>query len=144
LIKKLTKISLRESLQLAEAILTSAIVRFLIFFIPLKKFAAALGKLSAEHQLQRGKGSNHAKEIRLKKAIQRTSIIVPWRFMCYEQAFTAKIMMRRRNMNSWLHFGVHKDPLTGELIAHAWLKSNHNIITGAAGSLLVKTIAVFK
>lgn len=63
-------------------------------------------------------------------AVTRASRYSPWRAKCFEQALAALLMLRRRRLQCIIYFGVDKKNNNGELIAHAWLSSNGQIITG--------------
>jgi hypothetical protein len=45
---------------------------------------------------------------------------VPWRTVCFQNGMAAQIMLRRRGINSILHYGVAKDTEEG-LKAHVWV-----------------------
>jgi len=141
IIGKILKLSHTDYLYLLEAIFTSGVVRFVILFVPMKKFASYLGKRTnckTENDL-----SLPLKALKIKNALIRASRVVPWRFMCYEQAFTGKIMLRRRNIKTKLYFGVRKDG-ADSITAHAWLEAGSRIVTGAFGHQSYQVIAVFE
>ena len=54
---------------------------------------------------------------------------VPFRAVCLPQAIAAKAMLRRRGINSVLHFGVAKRS-DQSLDAHAWLDAAGIAVTG--------------
>ena len=65
---------------------------------------------------------------RVRWAIERTAAALPWKPVCLPQAVAAKLMLRRRGIDSTLYMGL--DPLTYD--AHAWLRVGTDIVTGAA------------
>ena len=54
---------------------------------------------------------------------------MPWTNKCLEQAFAAKMMLRRRGLSNTLYLAVARD-ITLE--AHAWVRSGSVCVTGQA------------
>lgn len=140
MLKKVSSTPLHVYIDVFECIFTSAIVRLVIYFLPLKKFAAHLGTEVKKEELP----PSAASSINVANAVSRSARVIPWRFKCYEQAFTAKVMLRRRKIGTLLFFGVRKDPVTRNIEAHAWLKAADRIVTGAKGSKSFEIIAIFE
>jgi hypothetical protein len=59
--------------------------------------------------------------IEIKEAIQRSSLLVPWKNKCLVQSLAAKRMLNRRKFISSLSLGASLDG--GVMTAHAWLIS---------------------
>lgn len=66
------------------------------------------------------------------QAIQIMSRYTFWESQCLVQAIAAMKMLEKRQIESTLYLGTARDE-TGELIAHAWLRSGPYYITGAEG-----------
>jgi hypothetical protein len=124
--KQLHKITVTEWRLFIEGVVLSAYCRFLIYFIPLRKFAGFMGQCGKESDFT---PQNLRDVSQVKKTIARVSRRVPWRCRCYEQAFTGKLMLNRRKIPSTIYFGVAKDE-NNELKAHAWLRCGDLILTG--------------
>lgn len=72
-------------------------------------------------------------------AIRRSSTRSFCRTKCLEQAIAGKIMLNRRGIKCNIYLGVaSKDISKKELLAHAWLKSGEQTVTGG------KDISEFK
>ena len=141
-LKKIFTTSFSDYLFLVEAIITSGIIRFIILFIPMRKFASFLGEQDKSSPTDNI--AAHASKIeKIRLAVARTSRVTPWRCMCYEQAFTAKILLQRRNIPSTLYFGVRKNSSENKIDAHAWLRTGNRIITGKKNMHTFKEIARF-
>ena len=64
-------------------------------------------------------------------AVRRMAAHAPFKALCLQQALAAKMMLRRRGIQSALHFGVNRDNLPGaSLEAHAWLDVADAQVTG--------------
>src|SRR5690625_5131462 len=69
---------------------------------------------------------------RISEAIHLVSRHTFWESACLVQAIAAMKMLEKRQIESTLYLGTAKDE-TGEMIAHAWLRSGPFYITGNAG-----------
>lgn len=89
-----------------------------------------LGKTGKKHP--NGDFNNNDDKVlqKISVAILRGSKYSLWRSKCFEQALAAKTMVRRRHFESTIYFGVYKNPADEKLMAHAWLISNDEIVTG--------------
>ena len=139
-LQRLHQLSWREWTFFTEAFFLSAYCRFLIHFVPLKKFATSMGEYGKESEPSKLKNSQELQTI--SAAIIRISRRVPWRCLCYEQAFIGKLMLNRRKIPATIYFGVANSE-GNELMAHAWLRCGDTIITGKAGMGKFTTVAWF-
>lgn len=112
----------------AEAVITSAYVKFTLLFLPFRKVAGWLGTPRQEvlHNDLAGK-SELIEKIRF--VVRLTDKYTPWPTECYTKSLTAKIMLRRRQLASTLFFGFRKDR-QGGLKGHAWLQCAGITVTG--------------
>jgi Transglutaminase-like superfamily len=77
------------------------------------------------------------------KAINRVASKLPFlQFSCLPKAMALKFWLRKYS-EIHLHFGVQKDD-TNQLIAHAWLTKNNQIILGDQPNIDYKSIWVWK
>lgn len=127
-ITKIFSISWYERCLLLEAFILTGIFRFAILFLSFNKIARLSGKYKEE-------SSSHVNDIEREKikkiswAVAKISIYTPWESKCLVKALTAQIMLSKRNISSTLYLGVAKDD-NNKLLAHAWLRSGAEIITG--------------
>lgn len=128
-IAKLFKLTWKDKLLLLEALLLTGVIRFAILFVPFNKLAKLAGKAKEESS-----GVISVKEERIAKKISWTVFVVsnrtPWESKCLVRALTAQIMLSTFKIGSTLYLGVARDEQK-KLIAHAWLRSGQNIVTGA-------------
>lgn len=117
-----------NKLLFAEALLTSAYVRFAFGFLPFKIVSAWMGKVNVEsevdlspRQLLQIKKTYHILKLCDKYAL--------WKTECYTLALTGKILLKRRNVPSTLYIGFKKSS-EGKYEGHAWLKTPCCIVTG--------------
>ena len=128
-IAKLFKLTWREKLLLVEALLLTGIIRFAILFIPFNKLARLAGKHKEESSAII-RDEDKAITRKISWVVFVVSNKTPWESKCLVRALTAQIMLSARKVSSTLYLGVARDE-EKKLIAHAWLRSGENIITGA-------------
>ena len=113
----------------AEAVYTSAMVKFSLLFLPFAKVAQWLGKRNPELSDTQISPEKRIYLTETLKALQLCDKYTPWPTECYTQALTAKILLKRRAINSTLYIGFKKGK-NNQFEGHAWLISHENIITG--------------
>lgn len=126
---KLLKLPWRDKLLLLEALVLTGIIRFAILFIPFNKLARIAGKYKEESS-QIISDEEKAITRKISWIVFVVSNRTPWESKCLVRALTAQIMLSTRKVSSTLYLGVARDE-EKKLIAHAWLRSGENIITGA-------------
>ena len=62
-------------------------------------------------------------------AVETASRVTPGEKTCLTQALVAQVLLTRRGYSSLLHIGVVKDE-NGELLAHAWVECQNEILVG--------------
>lgn len=148
LISKFFRKPFAEKRLLIEALLLTALTRFIIVSMPFKVLGRLIGKAHPvpENMMFEGykmicsSGVHQASpqetqsEIRnsvrsVAKAVQSVSKQVPWQATCLVQAATGKIMLNRRNLPASLFLGVNKHDLKN-MEPHAWLTSDSTVILG--------------
>jgi len=67
----------------------------------------------------------------------------PWRADCYPQAIVARFLLDLYRIPFTLSMGVKRDAETGEMEAHAWVRSGDVFVTGGDGDAEYNTIAMF-
>ena len=126
---------------LLEALIALAIARVAMALLPFRRIAAWLGIPGIESPT-----TVEAEEIRIAKdvgwAVSVLGPHVPWDGRCLAQALAATGMLRRRNLEGTLTFGVCGGQSVG-FEAHAWLRVGSCIITGSAGHERFRTCTTF-
>jgi len=126
---------------LAEAGGWLVAARLAVWFVPFRRLAAGLGDKmvespAAENEVQR------ATVAPIGWAVQGLGRRLPWMSQCLVQAVAATWMLQRRRIPSTLYFGLAKD-VSGQLEAHAWVRSGTQVLTGARGRDAFTVVATF-
>lgn len=111
-------------------LILSAIYRFLILLIPVKRLQRFMGILNEEST---GDVSNecYKEAVMISHAVNRLCKHTPWESRCLVRAMTAQHLLKRKHIPSTLYLGVGKDEES--LIAHAWLRCGEFYVTGGTG-----------
>ena len=141
LYSKIRHLSVRDWWLFFRAIYWTGIARILIVFVPLKRFSFLLG-IHMKESPETAADENMAILVSDALAIGRASRIVPWRCKCYEQAIAAKMILRGYCLQTTLYYGVTKDN-DKKLIAHAWVRCDHYIVTGRSGMKRFTVVGTF-
>lgn len=115
---------------LLEAYFYLAWARFLKL-IPFSKVAPSLGEQLKETTFELN-STNRKTLASISHAIHTMSTYTFWESECLVKAMAGMKMLQKRQIGSTLYLGTAKDE-TGNLIAHAWLRSGPFYITGAEG-----------
>ncbi|MGM0874203.1 MAG: lasso peptide biosynthesis B2 protein [Bacillota bacterium] len=99
--------------------------------IPFSKVAPTLGKHMEETTFEPFV-SNKKVLSSVSHAIHIMSRYTFWESQCLVKAIAAMKMLEKRQIESTLYLGTARDD-SGELIAHAWLRSGPYYITGSEG-----------
>ncbi|WP_085635209.1 lasso peptide biosynthesis B2 protein [Marivita geojedonensis] len=73
--------------------------------------------------------------MRVSSAVQRASMVVPFKAVCIEQTLATRLLLKRRGIPTTAYFGVHRDAekRTSDpdgFNAHAWLRAGERVIIG--------------
>jgi hypothetical protein len=85
--------------------------------------------LQGDERDRSAKPVNRAYARRVSVAMGRMASRVPWQATCLVQALAARRWLARRGIVSSMFVGVQKEPSL-EIVAHAWLISGGEVITG--------------
>lgn len=100
----------------------------LVKIFPFSKVAPFLGEQMEETGIILQ--SSHKEELaNISQALHIMSRYTFWESQCLVKAIAAMKMLEKRQIESTLYLGMAKDE-SGELIAHAWLRSGPFYITG--------------
>ena len=131
LLNKYFNISKLERINLNRIFFWLIYSLILVRLIPLKWFSRILGEFKKELNPELDE-NKLAIILMTKRNIRRCKRIIPWKVKCFEEAIAAKKVLEKQNIKSTLYLGVNKDK-DKNLVAHAWLKTGENFITGRQG-----------
>ena len=143
-LKALWHLSWEEWRLLAEAGVFLVAVRLALWFVPFRRLATRFGKAmevspTTETEVQR------AVVLPIGWAVQVLGERLPWMSQCLVQALAATWMLQRRRIPSTLYFGLAKDSSgqLKDLLAHAWVRSGTQVLTGERGRDGFTVVATF-
>lgn len=119
-----------------EAALCLAVARLWLLVFPFRKVARHLGKFAGPTGAlapagRQERSADAALTHAIGQAVGRMARNVPFRAVCLQQAVAGKMMLRRRGIESALHFGVAIARAPGDKMeAHAWLDAGSTRVTG--------------
>jgi hypothetical protein len=115
----------------AETILTLAVARFLIKFVPFRYWRWTLGVFDeascsdvATDELERARARSVGRWVR------RTARKMPFEAVCLPQAMACRWMLLRRGLSSKLFLGTRRDAGTEDTAFHAWIMHGDLCLTG--------------
>lgn len=139
--RRRARLSFAEWGALIEAALCLALVRAAILAVRFPSLSRHLGARMRESTHDDDEAKRPVLR-RIRWAIGAVSRRAPWRCMCLEQAIAAKLMLRRRGIESTLYLGVARHE--GETIqAHAWLRSGSVYVVGGETRSLYTIVSTF-
>ena len=140
-LRKFLRLSSFDCRLFVEAAIWLGIARLAVLVVPFRRIAPFLGRHMAESP--QTTESEH-KEIaeRISWVVQTASRHMPWECKCLTQAIAGKGMFKRRGLRTTLYLGVAKDG-DENLKAHAWLRSDDIIVTGARGMDQCAVVSTF-
>ncbi|MDQ0859297.1 hypothetical protein QFZ72_002776 [Bacillus sp. V2I10] len=126
----LHSMDLKTKLLLAESFFYLGLGRYLKS-IPFSKVAPSLGQ-HMEETAYETINFNKKTIASVSQAINIMSKYTFWESQCLVKAIAAMKMLEKRNIESTLYLGTARDE-SGELVAHAWLRSGPYFVTGSEG-----------
>ena len=118
---------------LLEAITLLAAARFLIEFVPLRRWR---GMVQEHGHTPSDKSAEALTERQVSLAqttglwVKRATIKAPFEAVCLPQAMAARWMRKRRGIPSQLFVGARRNAETSALDLHAWLICGGEYVTG--------------
>lgn len=108
----------REKMLFLEALSLHLMVGLMLKFLPFKRIPGIFSS-------RRSAVSNQNLEVlgSIRIAIQRASLVSPWKNKCLVSSLAGRCMLRRRRIPSRVFLGMARSE-TGRLAAHAWLISD--------------------
>jgi hypothetical protein len=139
--QKLRKITFWDTVCFLEAAFLLLVAALLKTLLPMRWYARRLGELCA-NGVTAPVEVERERLIPVIKAVNRAVKYSPFKGKCLSQALCGLLMLRARKLPSDFYLGVNKDE-TGDVIAHAWLKSGKYFVTGQTGHRKYVVISVF-
>lgn len=131
-----------------EAVFWLALARIALLTMPFQRIARRLGafRSPADGRAAAASGRCLPEQVTLAReigwAVTRAARHLPFKAVCLPQAMAAKMMLRRRHVESVLSFGVARDA-EGALQSHAWLWAVGVEVTGYPVAAQFAEIACF-
>jgi transglutaminase superfamily protein len=133
---------------LIEAVAWLLVARLSLIFVSFPRLARRLGTVvaPADARALQAKSDNKQGQARVAEevgwAVTRAARHVPFNAVCLPQAMAARIMLKRRGVDSVLHFGA-KIGQDKPIDAHAWLDAAGVEVTGYPVANTFAEIACF-
>jgi hypothetical protein len=135
LLLRFRQVDSRRRALLAEAVAYLLAARLALIFIPFPRLARRLGTFVPPTDARAAQAATGAlpDQTQLAEdigwAVTRAARYVPFRAVCLPQAMAARVMLKRRGVQSVMHFGAAKGT-DKPLDAHAWLDAAGVEVTG--------------
>jgi hypothetical protein len=135
LLRRFGQIDNRRRALLAEAVACLLAARLALIFIPFPRLAPRLGTFvpPTDPRALRARTQAVDDQARLAEdigwAVTRAARYLPFKAVCLPQAMAARVMLKRRRVESVMHFGAARGT-DKPLDAHAWLDAAGVEVTG--------------
>jgi hypothetical protein len=135
LLLRFQQIDNRRRALLPEAVAYLLAARLALIFIPFPRLAPRLGSFvpPTDGRVSEVRAPAPDETVQLAKAVgwavTRAARYVPFKAVCLPQAMAARVMLKRRGVQSVMHFGAAKGT-DKALDAHAWLDAAGVEVTG--------------
>jgi len=135
LLLRLGQVDNRRRALLAEAVAYLLAARLALIFVPFPRLARHLGTFvpptdARAFATRTGIAPDQAQLAEeIGWAVTRAARYVPFKAVCLPQAMAARVMLKRRGVQSVMHFGAAKGT-EKPLDAHAWLDAAGVQVTG--------------
>ncbi len=114
-----------------EAALYLGVAGGTVSWLPFRWFAGSLGRARAGSPGDQRPEPGPTQES-VAWAITLASRHVPWTSTCLMRAMAGQWMLRRRGVPGAVHLGLTRNEISGEWLAHAWLRSGGRVLLGGA------------
>jgi transglutaminase superfamily protein len=135
LLLRFRQVDNRRRALLAEAVAYLLAARLALIFVPFPRLARQLGTFVPPADARAAKAVTQTTPDQAQTAedigwaVTRAARYVPFKAVCLPQAMAARVMLRRRGVQSVMHFGAAKGK-DKPLDAHAWLDAAGVEVTG--------------
>ncbi|MGP4074911.1 lasso peptide biosynthesis B2 protein [Halobacillus sp. K22] len=108
---------------------------------PFSELAPSLGEYMKETGKEK-EATDRNTVAKVSQAIHIMSKYTLWESRCLVQALAAMKMLEKRGVEHTLYLGTAKED-SGEMVAHAWLRSGPYFVTGAKGMERFTVVSTF-
>ncbi|GGD47411.1 lasso peptide biosynthesis B2 protein [Erythrobacter arachoides] len=126
---------LKKKLFLAEVWLSLGYARFLIKFVPFRKWKATLGPINGERDSSSWpplSAEREAQAIAIGRSVDRiANRLTLFEAVCLPRAMAGRWALARRGIDSHIVIGSRRGTLEEGLLFHAWLMVGEHVLTGA-------------
>ena len=130
----------QDRLLLLEALTTLSLASLAIRFLPFRRVVAAVGRGRSNRTVAR-----EERDVVIRRVVWSLDACanrVPWRALCFQRGLAAHLMLRRRGLDSLLHYGVANAP-AGALRAHVWITQGGDFVVGGEEASAFTCLATF-
>lgn len=110
--------------------------------LPFSRVAPSLGERMKETEYVRCTEQELILLRKISIAVHAMSRVTWWESQCLVKGIAALKMLKRRGIPSTLYLGSGRDD-TGNMVAHAWLRSGSYIVTGSEGHERYAVVGMF-
>lgn len=130
-VKSLGRLSFFTLFWLPFVWLLLGLTRASILLLTFKRLSGMLGQSSDRFDFVPATSMGQTKRaIQIRKLINVAARNTPWVSNCFPTAIVARILLGIYGIPYALYFGLRRDVDTGALLAHAWVKSGDEWISG--------------
>lgn len=133
------RLSVRDWSLVAEAGLALTVASLAIAVVPFRRIARSLSRSALGDKP--GVDADAA-ALRARWAIEACAWRLPWKTVCFQKGLALHWMLRRRGVDSRLHYGVAQNAGLG-LRAHVWVSLSGEPVMGGDGADQFACLAVF-
>ena len=137
-LRRRARLGAGDLLLLAEGLATLVGASLAIRLMPFRRLAAAASRGDASPAA----APDDARMRKLRWAVEAWGRRVPWRSVCFQRGLAFHVMLRRRGIDSRLHYGVSPSGEAG-LSAHVWISVSGRIWLGGEEAPRFALLATF-
>ena len=128
-IRNFLKLSLYQKSLFIE-VFFSLLLAYILIQVRSQQWLTAQWGLLHQESPEELSQQEHRRLWQLTRLFHIFEVNLPERFNCRVHATAAKWMLNRRDFPSTVYVGFRKNPDTGNIEGHAWLRSGRVIVTG--------------
>ena len=130
----------QDRLLLIEALATLSVASLAIRFLPFRRVVMVVTAGVSDRSV--GRDERDILIRRIVWALGACANRVPWKALCFQRGLAAHLMLRRRGLDSVLHYGVANVP-DGALRAHVWITQGGQFVVGGEEAGAFTCLATF-
>lgn len=122
MLRKFLSLTGTEKILLAESYFLHLLTGLLLKIIPFNRITKIYGKGRNDEKFSPGSTLHRTRlnACLIREATRRASLFSPWQNKCLVSSLAARVMLRRRKIDSDIFLGVAKDA-SGQTLSHAWI-----------------------